>query len=222
MYRAVVFDLDNTLYAERSYRDAAYWSIAVRLGRRFGWRADKVHKHLLHVVDSLDEHAAFERLLQDFGMDDSYVSACIEQVIVPAYTTCVCNLELYDDARSLLRELTQRNIPIGLVTNGSKQMQWNKIRLLDIQRYFKCIIVAGEHFDRDRWKPHQAPFEMCFTRLGMNPADCLYVGDSPELDVPGAASLGAKVLLIRRDAKSTNASDCIQLNNLTRVMDWLT
>lgn len=221
MYRAVVFDLDNTLYSERSYREAAYWSIAVRLGRRFGWRASEVHKHLLRIVDVIDEHAAFERLLLDFGVRDSLVAACIEQVIVPAYATCVCNLELYDDARSLLRELTKRSVPMGLVTNGSKQMQWNKIGLLGIQRYFKCIIVAGEHFTRDFWKPHTAPFEMCFASLGLDPTDCLYVGDSPELDVPGAASLGAKVMLVRRDATRTNALGCVQLNNLTRVLDWL-
>ncbi|MHB9035607.1 MAG: HAD family hydrolase [Armatimonadota bacterium] len=222
MFRAVVFDLDNTLFPEQSYRDAAYWNIAVRLGQHFGRGSGEVYSLLSRIVERKGEHRAFWRVLSKYGVRDDSAFKCIEQVIIPAYRTCKCKLELYDDAKTVLRALKKKNdVLTGMVTNGGKDTQWNKIKLLGIQDFFDCIVVAGEHFSRDRWKPNPAPFAMCFERLGVDPADCLYVGDNPELDVPGAVSLGATVLLVSRDGVSTDSSDCVQIDSLTRVLEWL-
>ncbi len=46
-------------------------------------------------------------------------------------------------------------------------------------------------------KPHALLYQMTLDRLGVNPDQCLMIGDRPDTDIAGAAALGMKTALVR-------------------------
>lgn len=46
-------------------------------------------------------------------------------------------------------------------------------------------------------KPHPLLYQMAINRLGINPSQCLMIGDRPDTDIAGAAALGMKTALVR-------------------------
>ncbi len=46
-------------------------------------------------------------------------------------------------------------------------------------------------------KPEPLLFEMALEKLGVDPGDCLMVGDRPDTDIAGAAAIGMKTALVR-------------------------
>ena len=62
---------------------------------------------------------------------------------------------------------------------------------------FEAIVVS----DRIGWrKPHARIFEETLARLGLRPAEALFVGDRIDIDVGGAQRLGMDTAWINRDA----------------------
>ncbi|MEM7540857.1 MAG: HAD family hydrolase [Pseudomonadota bacterium] len=45
-------------------------------------------------------------------------------------------------------------------------------------------------------KPHRGIFDVCLEKSGLNPSEVLFVGDSPEHDIAGAAALGMRTALV--------------------------
>ncbi|KAK7872214.1 hypothetical protein R5R35_001772 [Gryllus longicercus] len=81
---------------------------------------------------------------------------------------------------------------LGLITNGPSRAQWEKVHTLNLRQYFDCILVSG---DLPWEKPDQNIFLEACQYLGVQPRNCLMVGDKLETDIAGGqkASLGGTV-----------------------------
>lgn len=102
-------------------------------------------------------------------------------------------LELKPDCHATLGALKARGLYLSVVSNIDDDML--------------MPIVAREGLDRhlDHWtsseaaqscKPHRRFFEICLEKSGLAAAEVLFVGDSPEHDIDGAAALGMRTALI--------------------------
>lgn len=100
-------------------------------------------------------------------------------------------LAIAPDVLSLLTKLRQHYL-LGLITNGPSNAQWEKVERLNLRNYFDCILVSG---DLPWEKPHRNIFLEACHFLGMQPWQCIMVGDKLETDILGGieASLGATV-----------------------------
>lgn len=86
--------------------------------------------------------------------------------------------------------------PVGLVTNGSPEMQRQKLAGLGIADRFEVTVFAG--YDTPQ-KPHPEPFRSACEALGVAPSRTAYVGDSLESDVAGAEGAGLQSVLVSAD-----------------------
>lgn len=100
-------------------------------------------------------------------------------------------LNITPEVSSLLYELRHHYL-LGLITNGPSHAQWEKVQQLNLRQYFDCILVSG---DLPWEKPNQNIFLEACQYLGVQPRQCLMVGDKLETDIQGGkeASLGATV-----------------------------
>jgi HAD superfamily hydrolase (TIGR01509 family) len=84
---------------------------------------------------------------------------------------------LYPGALRALRQLHERPIPLGAVTNLPAWMVDPMLDCHGLDELFGSIVTAGR---AKPGKPHPAPLLLCCEELGVEPTeDCWYVGDSP-------------------------------------------
>ena len=86
-----------------------------------------------------------------------------------------------------LQGLQRGGIRMGLVTNGNREFQRNKINRFDLARYFEAIIIEDEF---GVGKPDQRVFLAALEQLGAMPAQTWMVGDDLLRDLQPAHQLG--------------------------------
>jgi HAD superfamily hydrolase (TIGR01549 family) len=112
---------------------------------------------------------------------------------------------LFDDARDLLDRLAEADLPLALITNGSSDLQRDKLRVLGIEDRFDVVVISGE---LGVAKPHPAPFRQAVAQLSVEPGNVWHVGDSLTTDVAGARAAGLfAVWLDREGAAATKGPE---------------
>lgn len=95
-------------------------------------------------------------------------------------------VRLYPAADDLLTELRTRRYPLGIVTSKHRAVAQLAFDLTGLDRLVDLVICVE---DTPRAKPAPDPLLLAAGRLGLAPADCLYVGDS-EHDLAAATAAG--------------------------------
>ncbi|MBI4518868.1 MAG: HAD family hydrolase [Deltaproteobacteria bacterium] len=215
MYRAVVFDLYDTLVVFRPqvpalevagtrYRSTMEW-MAETVARElpaveFGDFLRAVAETTTEIIrarppEYLEVPSAerFRRVLLrlDYGRADlAEKAACLSQVHM-------CHLaaqtELPAEHLALVQALAAR-YPLGLVSNFDHGPTARAIlarhRLTDL---FRSIVISDGF---GRRKPHPAIFAEALRQLGAAAAEALFIGDSAVDDVAGASAAGMATLWI--------------------------
>ncbi len=99
----------------------------------------------------------------------------------------------YPDARDTLERLDQAGLRIGLLSNADEDFLQSA---LSLGRLRFSAIQSSESLRA--YKPHRAVFLAICARLGCEPREVLYVGDSPFSDVNGAHHAGLPTAWVRR------------------------
>jgi len=94
-------------------------------------------------------------------------------------------------AEQVLTQLKDEGYQLAIVSNGGHDTRLNTIRGLGIETYFDEIISSGLVGLN---KPQPEIFQITAERLGVQPAQCLYIGDHPINDVQGATEAGMHAL----------------------------
>ena len=100
-------------------------------------------------------------------------------------------------AADLLNQISQQNIPMGVVSNKRHQTLYTEINEMVWMDYFGVVIGAG-YATKD--KPNAAPLLMAMNKIDktLKPSDILYVGDT-QTDLLCAQNAGCPVVFIQAD-----------------------
>jgi HAD superfamily hydrolase (TIGR01662 family) len=102
------------------------------------------------------------------------------------------NFELYEDTAPVLRDLRERGIKIGLVSNSARDVR-------AFAEHHALPIDAGiSSFHHGKTKPHASIFRAVLELLDVAPQEALMVGDTVEDDVEGARAIGMQAVLLDR------------------------
>lgn len=106
-------------------------------------------------------------------------------------TTRLKHLTLTEETRKILRDL-KKVVPLLLLTNGDTETQREKIKACACQEFFDAIVVGGEQSEE---KPSASIFLHCCELLGVQPEDCVMIGDSLDTDIQGGLNAGLKATI---------------------------
>ena len=89
----------------------------------------------------------------------------------------------------MLAYLRSLNLPLGVVSNSSFTTRTLCLQLasLDLLSPFQFVMSSADYVIR---KPHRAIFLTAAAKLGIEPADIWFIGDTFEADIVGASNAG--------------------------------
>lgn len=184
-YTAATFDLDDTLAIVDGDRSTILAAAANDVGAPPLSRTAYLDAHQAFHDDTTRE-TIFAHLLE--AVDATDVDPA---VLADAYRRRIGrSIRPIEGVEAMLEDLTAV-APVGLVTNGPVQAQYDKLERLGWTDRFDAVLISGRYGVA---KPNAAPFhEMC-ARLDVDPRDTVHVGDHLIHDVAGARRAGLDVI----------------------------
>lgn len=189
--RAIVFDLDDTLYPERSYVLSGFHAVATWAEKHLGISHYQGFNELCQLFDEGVRGNTFNRWIESHGIK----SEGLVYQMVQVYRKHYPRIEPYPEVPELLQCLRPR-YRLGLVTDGYAEVQKRKLTALGIVSYFDALVFSDE-WGQEAWKPSSRPFEIAVQRLGVNSFEAIYVGDNPIKDFYGPRSIGMYTIRFR-------------------------
>jgi putative hydrolase of the HAD superfamily len=145
---------------------------------RAWWRAF-VERVLDRLGHDADPEGVFDRLWEDFSRPDVWHT-------VP-------------ESRATLERLAARGLHLAVTSNWDHRLP-EILDVLELTRWFEVVTVS--HLVGVE-KPAAGIFTSTADRLGVPPARCAHIGDSPREDYAGAAAAGMRPILFDPERRFT-------------------
>lgn len=191
--KAVLFDLDNTLYPEIEFVKSGFRAVAHYLSSRHYLDREALVERMLGILDREGRGKIFDTLLRDLDM---YSEETV-RLLVFLYRSHCPTIPLYDETLPTLSLLREKGFRLGVITNGMASVQRSKVRALGIADLFNVIIYTDE-IGRDYWKPSTVPYQIALNLLEVEPSEAIYVGNDLAKDFLGANRLGVSTIQVKR------------------------
>ncbi|HEY2351360.1 MAG TPA: HAD family hydrolase [Candidatus Acidoferrum sp.] len=173
--RGVLFDWDGTLLDSFHADSSAYMAMFREMG--VNWGMDELARH--YSPNWYDVYRAA-------GLPEHHWDAA-DSAWRKHYSAF--RPKLMQNVRKVLSRVGQR-YRLGLVTSGDRDRVLRQLREFRLTRAFRARVCSG---DTEHKKPHPGPLNFALECIGLDAAQCVYVGDSPE-DVQMAKSAHVRVI----------------------------
>lgn len=198
--RAVVFDLDDTLYRIRRFTIAGYAATSELIARQVGRARAEVFCRLQRMYRSGRAAQAYQELATEHGLGPEVAAQWLE-----AHRAHRRRLRLPATSRRVLDAMRRTQWRVGLLTNGIPAIQHAKIDALDLDGRVAAIVVADEHVPGG--KPAPEVFHLVLDRLATPASRAVMVGDDPLTDIAGGRAAGLRTIRIVRPNRQVAAGE---------------
>jgi putative hydrolase of the HAD superfamily len=124
---------------------------------------------------------------------------------------------LYPDTDEMLVRLRSK-YKLGIVTNGVRLLQRQKLEGSGLLHWFDAVVVSGE---AGIGKPERGIFEVIAHDLNVKLEECVMVGDNTARDVQGGINAGMPTVWVERGFKPKVVDATVAVKNLLEVADWV-
>lgn len=200
--KAVLFDLDNTLYEYPRVHQKALNNVYEVLNRYINIDFDQfkylyelseaeIWKELIWTASSHNRVLRFQRLIEKIGYK---IDSMMILDLYEAYRKIFLdNLNLREWVIDILQYLKNQWIKIVIVSNSTTHIQLRKISQLGISTYIDYLVTSEEVWSE---KPQAKIFLLALNKLNMFPKDVIMVWDDLINDISWANILWIDTVLI--------------------------
>ena len=194
---AVLFDLDDTLFDRHAAQRQILHLIVIQFPDLFSGVNEETAARAFFESEELaaaefkagvpietTRITRFRRFLNSLGLNRDSAQK-INAFYLERYTVVATPVA---GAVSTVTSLAN-DYQIGIISNGSPDVQYQKLNSLGIRQLLDCIVLSEEIGIR---KPEPGIFLEAVSLLSREPAECIYVGDSYDNDVVGAKNAGLR------------------------------
>lgn len=204
--RAVIFDLDDTLFDDTGCTHAGLRALAAQSGLSVP-PGELFARHAAHIraIDpllfrgELTAHGArvlrFTRLLTELGVPDPDGEAATV-TYREAYRAAWAPLP---GAAEVLHELRAAGLRLAVLTNYVREVQALKLAHFGLDALVDAVLCVEEV---PAAKPDPRAYHAACAALAVTPAEAVMVGDSREKDVQGARRAGLRAVWVNRGSQA--------------------
>jgi HAD superfamily hydrolase (TIGR01549 family) len=196
--KAILLDLDDTLYAYKPCHQAGYEACMILASEKYNISnsdfeaAWKVGRDIVH-QDLHGQGASHSRLLYAQKASEILFSKTNPQFALEIeetyWLTFLNNMAFKPGVEDFLQVAKDKGIKMCIVTDLTAQIQMQKWIKLDLGKYIDFLVSSEEAGIE---KPGKYMFELAMKKLGVKAEECIMIGDSEEKDIKGAEALGIK------------------------------
>jgi putative hydrolase of the HAD superfamily len=189
--RGIFFDLDETLISHKNQLAnfiAFQYNLYFEKLKKIPFEEWKVTFIKLEKNGYVSKDIVYQKLTKIFN-----ISICSQELYQHFLDTFHFYTAPYDGSIELLHYLKSQELRIGLITNGGTHIQENKIKMLKYEHIFDEIVISESAGIE---KPNPKIFELMFTKLALEPEECIYIGDHPVNDIEGASNCNLSTIWI--------------------------
>ena len=207
MVKAVIFDIDNTLYSYDDAHAVAWEALCAYAKEQLFMDAEEfLHRHNAAqtiVKQRLGTPCAalhnrqlrYQVLLEEAGKPLRHAMA----MNALYWRTLIAAARPTPGILECLRDLKGASYILGIGTDMTLDYQLQKLAALDMLELFD-FLVSSEEVNAE--KPDSKLFACCAHKAGIAPEECLFVGDSLKKDVLGPQEAGMQAVWYCPEGKS--------------------
>ena len=205
MLKAVIFDIDGTLYDYNAAHTHAFAALTDYACDAFGLtpeRFEALHREadLLLRQRTGDHCAAIHNRLLRYQLVLELIGRPV--VFAPRleklyWDTLILWMKPNPGLHEAFNFIKARGMTLGICTNMTADWQYAKLERLDILHQVDFMVTSEE---ASAEKPDRRLFELCVEKTKCLPSECAFVGDSLKDDALGAKAAGMRPIWLHDGA----------------------
>ena len=207
-FKAVVMDVDGTLYRQSSVRRKMLWRLmrthvcqptqgfsTLRVLRAYR-KAQEVLRGVPRDSEPDLARAQLRLACEWTGVKpdvvNSYVTRWMEREPLE-----ILARSLHEGLVTFLQNVRSKGLRLGALSDYPAEAKLAAMRIA----HFFDVVVSAQNTDVQKLKPDPRSLEFTLQRLGVERHEALYIGDRPEVDAAAASNAGVACVIIgcRRD-----------------------
>ena len=198
MIRAVIFDIDNTVYSYDENHVYGMQALAEYCTGAFGISREEMEKCYRQAgtimvnrigTDTAAIHSRMIRVQCMLELLGQPLFPHARNMYHAYWDTFIEHIEPNPGVLEFMQELKKRNIRVGIGTDMTAYIQYRKLEAAGVAPYIDFIVTSEEAGIE---KPHYHFFDICVEKAGVRPEECAFIGDNVKKDIEGAWESGLK------------------------------
>jgi putative hydrolase of the HAD superfamily len=210
MKKALIIDLDNTIYPVSSIADHLFAGLfaildeySERINAGDAGRVSNIKREMMR--------KPFQHIAEEFSLDSEIRKLMIDALKNMSYDQPMQTFDDYKHIRSI-------QLDKYLVTTGFTKLQWSKVKMLGIEQDFKAIYIADPELGS---RTKKDIFAEIMQIHGYRPEELLVIGDDPESEIKAAKALGIDTVLYDHQHSCPDAAATHKIRDLKEVVNIL-
>lgn len=224
--KAVIFDIDNTLYSYDDAHAPAYRALQEYARAAFDLAPDDFDALHSRASRLLEERAGrcaaihnrlirYQLILEDIGRSIEHAPAMADCY----WSTFLDHVRPFEGLAQVLDRLKAMGMVVGIGTNMTADRQYDKLERLDIFRDVDFMVTSEEVSAE---KPDVRLFRACAAKAGCEAGECVFIGDSLKGDVLGAINAGMKAVWLCPSGQAVDLPEAARaIGSLCELPDLL-
>lgn len=181
MIKALIFDLDNTIFPTKTISDEIFAPIYEMMEQYRGSLSDEAIGNIKTEL----VRKPFQKIADQYHFPAELKSQGIELLKQTVYTKTASTYKDYELVRSI-------SLPKFLVTAGFTKLQQSKVDALGVRSDFKEVIIVDQEITAETKRDF---FVRLIQKYSYRSEELIAVGDDPESEIGMARELGIKTYL---------------------------
>ncbi len=201
--KAIIFDLDNTIYSAPSICDDLFAPLYQLI------QNSNEHNSSFELIKQDMMHKPFHSVAEKHGFSETLTRQGIELLQTMTYNKPLQPFEDYVETKLL-------PLQKFLVTTGFTLLQWSKIKSMNIEKDFTEIHVV----DITKSTKKEV-FADIMKRHHFAPRDVIVIGDDPQSEIAAAQELGVGAVLYDKFNLHPNITSVPKIDHFTKLAQFL-